>query len=115
MRERVALYGGDLEAGRLHEGGWTLRARLPLGARLMVRILLADDQELVRTGFRMILRAEADFEVVGEAADGEEAVAQVAALRPDVVLMDIRMPRARRPGRHPPHPRAADARPRARS
>jgi len=59
----------------------------------MVRIVLADDQELVRTGFRMILRAEADFEVVGEAADGEEAVAQVARLRPDVVLMDIRMPR----------------------
>ena len=59
----------------------------------MVRIVLADDQELVRTGFRMILRAEEDFEVVGEAADGEEAVAQVAALRPDVVLMDIRMPR----------------------
>ena len=59
----------------------------------MVRVVLADDQELVRTGFRMILRAEEDFEVVGEAADGEEAVAQVARLRPDVVLMDIRMPR----------------------
>jgi len=59
----------------------------------MVRIVLADDQELVRTGFRMILRAEEDFEIVGEAADGEEAVAQVARLRPDVVLMDIRMPR----------------------
>ncbi len=59
----------------------------------MVRIVLADDQELVRTGFRMILRAEPDFEVVGEAADGEEAVAQAARLRPDVVLMDIRMPR----------------------
>jgi DNA-binding NarL/FixJ family response regulator len=59
----------------------------------MVRIVLADDQELVRTGFRMILRAEPDLEVVGEAADGEEAVAQAARLRPDVVLMDIRMPR----------------------
>jgi DNA-binding NarL/FixJ family response regulator len=59
----------------------------------MVRIVLADDQELVRTGFRMILGAEEDFEVVGEAADGEEAVAQAARLRPDVVLMDIRMPR----------------------
>jgi DNA-binding NarL/FixJ family response regulator len=59
----------------------------------MVRIVLADDQELVRTGFRMILRAEEDLEVVGEAADGEEAVAQAASLRPDVVLMDIRMPR----------------------
>jgi DNA-binding NarL/FixJ family response regulator len=59
----------------------------------MVKLVLADDQELVRTGFRMILRAEADLEIVGEAADGDEAVAQVARLRPDVVLMDIRMPR----------------------
>ena len=59
----------------------------------MIRIVLADDQELVRTGFRMILRAEPELEVVGEAADGEEAVAQVARLRPDVILMDIRMPR----------------------
>jgi DNA-binding NarL/FixJ family response regulator len=59
----------------------------------MVRVVLADDQELVRTGFRMILRAEPDLEVVGEAADGDEAAAAVARLRPDVVLMDIRMPR----------------------
>ena len=53
----------------------------------MVKVLLADDQELVRTGFRMILRAESDLEVVGEAADGEEAVALAARLRPDVVRM----------------------------
>jgi DNA-binding NarL/FixJ family response regulator len=59
----------------------------------MVKVVLADDQELVRTGFRMILRAEPDLEIVGEAADGAEAVAQAARLRPDVVLMDIRMPR----------------------
>jgi DNA-binding NarL/FixJ family response regulator len=58
----------------------------------MIRVLLADDQGLVRAGFRMILRAEPDIEVIGEAADGREAVEQARALRPDVVLMDIRMP-----------------------
>ena len=58
-----------------------------------IRIALVDDQELVRTGFRMILDAEPDIEVVGEAADGESALAVVAATEPDVVLMDVRMPR----------------------
>jgi DNA-binding NarL/FixJ family response regulator len=58
----------------------------------MIRILIADDQALVRAGFRMILDAEDDLEVVGEAADGLQAVEQVRRLQPDVVLMDIRMP-----------------------
>jgi DNA-binding NarL/FixJ family response regulator len=58
----------------------------------VIRILLVDDQALVRAGFRMILDAEPDVDVVGEAADGREAIDQVRALRPDVVLMDIRMP-----------------------
>jgi DNA-binding NarL/FixJ family response regulator len=57
-----------------------------------VRIVLADDQALVRTGFRAILDAREDLEVVAEAADGNEAVVAVAEHRPDVVLMDIRMP-----------------------
>jgi DNA-binding NarL/FixJ family response regulator len=55
-------------------------------------VLIADDQALMRAGFRMILEAEPDLEVLGEAADGREAVAEAARLRPDVVLMDVRMP-----------------------
>ena len=58
----------------------------------MIRILLADDQPLVRTGFRMILDAEPDMEVIAEAGDGADAVRQARRLRPDVVVMDIRMP-----------------------
>jgi DNA-binding NarL/FixJ family response regulator len=58
----------------------------------MIRVLLADDHSLVRAGFRMILKAEPDIEVVGEASDGREAVARAETLAPDVVLMDIRMP-----------------------
>jgi DNA-binding NarL/FixJ family response regulator len=58
----------------------------------LIRVLIADDQELVRTGFRLILQSEPDLEVAGEAATGRGAVALTASLRPDVVLMDIRMP-----------------------
>jgi DNA-binding NarL/FixJ family response regulator len=59
---------------------------------MTVRVLLVDDQALLRSGFRMVLEEQDDIEVVGEAADGDEAVAQAAALSPDVVLMDVRMP-----------------------
>jgi DNA-binding NarL/FixJ family response regulator len=59
----------------------------------MIRVLLADDQEMMRTGFRMILEAQPDLEVVGEAADGLEAVELAARIAPDVVVMDVRMPR----------------------
>jgi DNA-binding NarL/FixJ family response regulator len=58
----------------------------------LIRVLIADDQPLMRTGFRMILDAEPDLEVVGEAADGAEAVRLAAGARADVVLMDVRMP-----------------------
>jgi DNA-binding NarL/FixJ family response regulator len=57
-----------------------------------VRVLLADDQALVRTGFRMVLESQPDLAVVGEAGTGAQAVSMTAALRPDVVVMDVRMP-----------------------
>ena len=59
---------------------------------MSLSVLIVDDQALVRAGFRMILDAEEDIEVAGEAADGVEAVAEALRLKPDVVLMDVRMP-----------------------
>ena len=59
---------------------------------MTIRVLIADDQELVRTGFRVILNAEPDLEVVGEARDGNEVIQAARTLRPQIVLMDIRMP-----------------------
>ncbi|HEX2314713.1 MAG TPA: response regulator transcription factor [Thermomonospora sp.] len=59
---------------------------------MTIRVVIADDQGMVRAGFGVLLNAQPDIEVVGEAADGEEALRVVAGLRPDVVLMDIRMP-----------------------
>ena len=58
----------------------------------MIRVLLVDDQSLLRMGFRLILEAEADIEVVGEAGDGATGVSMTTALQPEVVLMDVRMP-----------------------
>ncbi|WP_214467237.1 response regulator [Microbacterium flavescens] len=58
-----------------------------------IRVLLVDDEKLIRLGFRLVLEAEPDLEVVGEASDGADAIEAVRMLRPDVVLMDVRMPR----------------------
>jgi DNA-binding NarL/FixJ family response regulator len=58
----------------------------------MIRVLLVDDQPLLRLGFRMVLSAEPDFTVIGEAANGQQSVDMTSSLQPDVVLMDIRMP-----------------------
>ena len=104
MRERVRMYGGELHAGRRRGGGFEVRVRVPARGRgssgadgrsagmSTVRVLIADDQALVRAGFKMILDAEDDLDVIGEAADGLEAVELARRLKPDVVLMDIRMP-----------------------
>ncbi|MFF0574485.1 response regulator [Streptosporangium saharense] len=59
---------------------------------MTIRVLIADDQGMVRTGFTVFLGTQPDIEVIGEAADGREAVTETARLRPDVVLMDVRMP-----------------------
>jgi DNA-binding NarL/FixJ family response regulator len=59
---------------------------------MTIRVLIADDQGMVRSGFSILLNAQPDMEVVGEAVNGEDAVAKAAELRPDVILMDVRMP-----------------------
>ena len=105
MHERVASAAGTFVAGPRPGGGWRVSARFPLQpgaaipvagrrqARVVIRVLLVDDQAMVRQGLRMILEAEPDLTVVGEAADGLEALEIVPRARPDVVLMDVRMPR----------------------
>jgi CheY-like chemotaxis protein len=76
MRERATMLGGSLDAGPTGDGGFRV----------------ADDQGMVRSGFSILLNAQPDIEVVGEAVNGQEAVARVADLCPDVILMDVRMP-----------------------
>ena len=96
MRERAALHGGTLRAGpvpkfREFRAGLASRSH-PRAARVSISVLLADDQPLLRRGFRMILETEDDLTVVAEAGNGEEAVDLARRHAPDVVLMDIRMP-----------------------
>jgi CheY-like chemotaxis protein len=83
-------------SGRDPEAAFRVAVNLTLetlGARVTLRLLLVDEQALMRAGFRMILEAEDDLQVVGEAADGAQAVELAARLRPDIVLMGVRMPR----------------------
>ena len=95
MRERVEALGGKLRVGPLPGAGWAVQASLPVpahGQAVTVQVLLADDQALVRSGFRLILESQPGITVAAEAADGIQAVALARELRPDVCLVDIRMP-----------------------
>ena len=92
--ERVKLYGGEMARGpgkrrRLSPQHPSSAGPVPL---MKIRVLIADDQSMVRAGFRMLLSGEEDVEVVAEASDGLEAVAKAARFDPTVILMDIRMP-----------------------
>jgi PAS domain S-box-containing protein len=84
LRAKKSAFGGSAEL---------VRARDPLDDKLRIRVLLVDDHALVRSGLSSVLRYRTDLQVVGEAADGQEAVDLAAALKPDVVVMDVNMPR----------------------
>ena len=96
MRERATMLGGSLDAGPTGDGGFQVTAVLPVSPPeergVTIRVVIADDQGMVRSGFTILLNAQPDIEVVGEAVNGQEAIARAAELRPDVILMDVRMP-----------------------
>ena len=92
MRERVSALGGWLHAGPREGGGFQVWSNCPFGHRAVIRVLLADDQALIRSGIRSLLEAEDDIEVVAEAPDGQQAVALAVEHRPDIALIDIQMP-----------------------
>ncbi len=94
MRERAQLAGGSLSAEAV-DGDFVVRATIPIGVGRVstaIRVVLVDDQALFRAGIRMLVDSQPDLQVVGEASDGREALAVIRDVRPDVVLMDIRMP-----------------------
>ena len=91
MRERAAAVGGTFDAGP-RGTRFRVERRAPVRPRAMIRVLVADDQAAVRGGFAALIDAQDDMEVVGEAANGREAVDLARRALPHVVLMDIRMP-----------------------
>ncbi len=95
MRERVQLYDGRMQAGPMPGGGFRVEAVLPLVGRacMTIELIIVDDQALARAGLRMILEGQPDLRIVGEGADGAEAVSLVRRLRPTVAILDVRMPR----------------------
>ena len=94
VRERVKIYGGEMSAGTSDRRRFRAQ-HTPARRRrrsVTIRVLVADDQSMVRAGFRMLLAGEEDIDVVAEASNGLEAVEKADRFRPDVILMDIRMP-----------------------
>jgi CheY-like chemotaxis protein/anti-sigma regulatory factor (Ser/Thr protein kinase) len=92
IRERLTLLGGRLDIESAPGQGTRFRLIVPRGETRALRILIVDDHAAVRRAFRQLLEERPELQVVGEAANGLEAIAEARALRPDVILMDVSMP-----------------------